>query len=75
MLMRKMMICTSLFILLLIVGWGLEHNIHTKTAMSNPMLPANKSYKFQSAHFTEPVLISIPFLPREYVRIVRKINE
>ncbi|AUO09082.1 hypothetical protein NS115_02545 [Paenibacillus jamilae] len=74
MLMRKMMICTSLFILLLIVGWGLEHNIHTKIAMSQ-MLPAVESYKFRSAHFTEPVLISIPFLPREYVRIVRKINE
>ncbi|KYG94458.1 hypothetical protein ABEW24_17095 [Paenibacillus jamilae] len=75
MLMRKVMICTSLFILLLVVGWRLEYNIHEKAVKSDQKLSANESYKFRSANFAEPVLISIPFLPREYVRIVRKISE
>ncbi|WP_328802500.1 hypothetical protein T3H97_10835 [Paenibacillus sp. LX16] len=51
MLMRKVMICTNLFILLLVVGWRLEYNIHEKTVKSNQ--------KFQQMKVTNSVQ---PFL-------------
>lgn len=71
MLSRKIACCVSLFAFLLMLGWGLEQSV-SRTSLKQ-RLEADTSaeeLRFRSATSAEPVPLSVPFLPRQYVRII-----
>lgn len=72
MLKRKVTVCFSIFLLMLILGWSLEHNIQSKNLV---LPPSTDGYNVLSAKFTTPVRITTPFLPREYVRIIHRVKD
>lgn len=72
MFIRKVMICSGLFILLLALGWRLEQSMNALKIQGLPPNTAYESYRSRSVTNAVPAPVSMPFLPREYVRIVRK---
>lgn len=72
MLKRKIIICFSIFTLMLILGWRMEYNIQSKNLV---LPPSTDGYNVLSAKFTTPVHITMPFLSREYVRIIHRVKD
>jgi hypothetical protein len=64
MLIRKVICCISLFAAMLILGWKMEKLLTPNTAVS----------QISSFSITDSLPISVPFLPREYVRIRQAID-
>jgi hypothetical protein len=75
MLKRKVTVCCSIFSLMLMLGWRLDQLIQEKRFSTFIMPSSNDGYNIRSTNFNEPVDINMPFLPREYVRIIRRISE
>ncbi|BCG61128.1 hypothetical protein PUR_45530 [Paenibacillus sp. URB8-2] len=72
MFIRKVTICSCFFILLLALGWRLEQTMNALRIQGLTSGTAQENYRSRSAAYAEPAPINMPFLPREYVRIVRK---
>jgi hypothetical protein len=75
MLKRKVTVCFSIFFLVLVLGWRLDHNIHEKQLTTLILPSSNDGYNVLSAKFAAPVHTHKPFLPREYVRIIHRFSE
>lgn len=74
MLKRKITVCFSLFLLLIMLGWGVDQQIR----LHEPAMPVpapNEGFSIRSVEYNEPVNINMPFFPREYVRIIRRVSE
>ncbi|MNB76952.1 hypothetical protein D3C75_236260 [compost metagenome] len=74
MLIRKMICCASLLIVMLILGWKMEQLLIPHTAGPQAIGFSTEELTFRSTSFTDPLPISVPFLPREYVRIRHTID-
>lgn len=72
MLTRKIVCCASLFSIMLMLGWRLEQSMTSLVIDMHNRETLIGEHSFHSAYFSEPIPLSIPFLPREYVRIKHK---
>lgn len=74
MLIRKVICCISLFAAMLILGWKMEKLLTPNTAVSQISSFSTEEFSFHTESFTDSLPISVPFLPREYVRIRQAID-
>ena len=72
MLARKIFVCTGLFLCVLFAG-GLADHLIVKQRMTEFLTPGNESFTIYSSRLpTHSADFFSPFLPREYVRIIRQ---
>lgn len=69
MLIRKIICCTSLFAAMLILGWKMDMLLTPNMAVSQTSSFSVEEFSFRTESFTDPLPISVPHLPREYVRV------
>lgn len=69
MLIRKIICCTSLFAAMLILGWKMDKLLTPNTAVPQISSFSIEEFSFRTESLNDPVPISVPHLPREYVRI------
>ncbi|WP_156123285.1 hypothetical protein [Paenibacillus sp. FSL R5-0912] len=74
MLIRKIICCLSLFAAMLILGWKMENLLISHTAVSQISSFSVEEFSFHTEGFTDTPPISVPYLPREYVRIRRTLR-
>ncbi len=68
----KITICATLFVLMLMLGWGLEQTMSASQAKNSPaLIPSEESELYSEGGYTEIQLLTEPFLPRQYARIRR----
>jgi hypothetical protein len=59
---------------MLILGWKMEKLLTPNTAVSQTGGFFTEEFSFRTESFTDPLPISVPYLPREYVRIRRTVK-
>ncbi|MEI2399703.1 MULTISPECIES: hypothetical protein [Paenibacillus] len=74
MLIRKIICSIFLFAAMLIFGWKMENLLISHTAVSQISSFSTEEFSFRTGSFTDPLPISVPYLPREYVRIRRMVK-
>lgn len=74
MLIRKIICSIFLFAGMLILGWKMEKLLTPNTAVSQTSSVSVEEFSFRTESFTDPLPISVPYLPREYVRIRRTVK-
>lgn len=74
MLIRKIICCISLFAAMLILGWKMENLLFSHTAVSQISSFSTEEFSFRTESFTDLLPLSVPYLPREYVRIRRTVK-
>lgn len=69
MLIRKILCCTSVLVLMLMLGWKLEQIVLSPApGKQADVFPPGESL-LHSYNFADPIPVSVPFQSREYVRI------
>jgi hypothetical protein len=73
---RKLLACAAVFVLIVGIGWSMDQQLERKRleAFTNPM--GSMSYSSFSAQFKANRMLSeqasVRYLPREYVRIIKR---
>ncbi len=68
----KIMICAALFVLMLMLGWGLEQAmVSSPVKISRAQVPGEENELYMEGGYTEIQFLTEPFLPRQYARIRR----
>lgn len=72
MLTGKIVCCVSMFIFMLALGFGLNYAVLSRPPL-NPAQGASmitEDFRIHSAAADSPVPLRMPFLPRQYVRVI-----
>lgn len=69
MLTRKIICCAFVLAFMLMLGWRLQQSVMAITSDHQVDRISTDNPLFRSAGFSEPIPVSMPFLPREYVRV------
>lgn len=72
MLVRKISVCSVLFILMLTAGWALEYHIETNRERVSLPMSSTAENRYRTLNSAKSEQLAPPFLPREYVRIVHR---
>ncbi|MDF2922570.1 MAG: hypothetical protein K0R57_1484 [Paenibacillaceae bacterium] len=72
---RKILTCLAIFAVLFILGWRGHQQLANKEMESAPKTNHDKEIKAYFLTKDNGIVEKAPFLPREYVRIVRYAEE
>lgn len=70
---RQITICSLIFLAILLTGFWL--NYHSNQATQSPLFFANWKSDLMLSEELRANSTSAPFLPREYVRILREVDD
>lgn len=72
MLSRKITVCIFVFLLIVIGGAVLERNVHVRYVAPPSLTTGEESVTVRSYHQQKGTVGWQPFLPREYVKMIRR---